>query len=702
MPKFRWTTRSILLAVVLPLVLLASACTSPPPPEEPQPTPSLGGPAAEPARVAVDLRTLVLDDGSSMIRVLTDRLTREGVQVERVLLGDPQRKAITRGSLATDADGTVTAHYSGIVAPSLTSAALSADERTALTQYASTFRVRTLSTDVWSLYRDDVAEVPFGGAEVTFSEAAGEDPFGYLQKSIRFDDSNDPSHVTPARRPDRLPAGAEYEPLLTMANPKGGERVNLLALVRDGAREEMLVAFDGDEEQSHLQALAHGMISWLNRDVSTSFNRNYFSVDNDDVLLPNAQWNIEGDCEVGRNCPDTVEQLPPVRMTAEDIDYLVDWQRRSGIKVHLALNGAGAAQYATDHAGHDPLMERMVEQRAELRFLNHTWSHHFLGCDRVLLPEDWRCLGDAQGTARWPEEKVLYAEVAKNQEFMKKNNLENFNVTELVTGEHSGLAKPPQQPDDNPNLGAAISRAGIVWVASDNSTETEPRPLGSATTVPRYPIDLDYNTPTAPQVVDLYNYVNTSRADGGSGACETTPGEICVKPLPLETGYAEVLVPMEGEKAYHHTVGNDARPHFVHQTNFTGERLIYQILDDMLERYNATFAENSPLLNPTMSEAGTSLVNQRDWKTSAGEISAKVAGRVVTVTNKGDAAVTVPLTLTQGSSNVREGRLAGAFGAEYQGQSSEWVVVEPGTTATFELPETSGFATEASWPGAVS
>ncbi|WP_145978623.1 hypothetical protein [Granulicoccus phenolivorans] len=689
----------MLPAVALGLALIVTGCTAPAPPEQHQDssqTPT--GPAAEPAKVAVELRTLVLDDGSNMIRSLADRLVREGVPVERVLLGDRSRKAVTRDMLAgTDASGAVTAHFSGIVAPSLTSGALTAAEQATLSEYVSTFGVRSVRTDMTALFPENFAEVSTDGAKVNFSEAAAAGPFSYLQRSITFDESEAGGYRAPkAGRPPKLAAAAQYQPLATMDVPGGGT-ADLLAVTREGNREEMLVTLEGDPEQAHIQALTHGIIRWLNRDVTTSYSRNYFSVDSDDVLLPNAQWSVAGHCEVGRNCPPTVEQLPPIRMTAADIDYLVAWQQGSGIKVSLALNGAGAGEHALSNSGRDALMEQMVAQRSELRILNHTWNHNFLGCDRVLLPDDWRCLGDDKGNTRWMSKKDIYAQVAKNQLFVEKNGLENYNQTELVTGEHSGLAKPPQQPTDNPNLAPALDEAGIKWVASDTSTEAEPRQIGGATTVPRYPIDLDYNTPTGRQVADAYNWKNTSKADGGSGECETATDNPCVAPINIDTGFNQVIAPMEGEKAYAHVVANDARPHFVHQANFTGDRVIYPMLDNMLGRYHATFADSSPLLNPTMSEAGTDLMNHRHWSEATGHVVASVAGQTVRLSNTGTTPALVPVTVPEGARTVRDGQLTGGFGTSYQGATSDWVSVAPGATVTIQTSATSGFATDATW-----
>ena len=169
-------------------------------------------------------------------------------------------------------------------------------------------------------------------------------------------------------------------------------------------------------------------------------------------------------------------------------------------------------------------------------------------------------------------------------------------------------------------------------------------------------------------------------------------------PLDLADGFGAVIVPEEGEKAYRHVIGNDARPHYIHQANLTGERLIYPILDDMLARYRATFADNSPLINPTMSEAGTNLVNQQAWAASTRQVTATVAGRIVTVANPGPTRVMVPVTLPEGSAAVVDGLVAGAFGEPYGGARSAWVPVEARATVSFQLPEPAGYPTEAAWP----
>ncbi len=661
-------------------------------------TPVAGPPAAEAAAVEVSLRTLVLDDGSTLIGALVDRLAQEGTPFVRIPLAFQARDRVTRAMLAsTDDDGVVRAHFSGIIAPSLDVRVFSAEERSALTAYRDTFGIRTLLTNTRRLAPQNAKEVAVDGITANLTQAGHTGAFSYLAGAVAFDPKVDqhPTTATPVGNP--AGRGTSYEPFLTADLP-GMKAAVLLGVLRSDKHEEMLVNFDGDAGQTQVQVLSHGMLRWLNRAVSTSYSRHYLSVHSDDVLLPNAQWSVEGRCETGRNCPPEIAPLPPVRMVADDIDFLVDWQKTHGVKIDLAINGSGAGVFAQTHGHRDPLMERLVEHKSELRLISHTWSHAFLGCVQILMPNEWRCVADDTGEPTWQSLKDVLGEIEMNQAFLVKNHLENYDPRELVTGEHSGLAKPPEQTQDNPNLLTALEQAGIAWVASDTSTEFDPRTAGPATTVPRYPIDLDFDTSTARQAASLYNWLHTKAVDGGSGACEKDPDAQCVAPIDLDTGFVTTIVPEEAEKALRHMLDNDARPHFVHQTNQTNDRILYPVLDEALTRYRAVFGDNSPLLNPTMTEAGIALVNHQRWKRSSEAVDASVAGTIVRITNRSDSPVTAPLTLPENSSTIVEGHLAGDVGESYAGTRSLWVTLAPGATVSYQLAEPAGFATQATWP----
>ena len=123
------------------------------------------------------------------------------------------------------------------------------------------------------------------------------------------------------------------------------------------------------------------------------------------------------------------------------------------------------------------------------------------------------------------------------------------------------------------------------------------RDVGGAVTVPRYPIDLDFDTATTAETIDQYNWVHTSRADGGNGECEADGA--CQPPAEPGTGFADRIVPAEAHKVLEHILANDPRPHYVHQPQLTEDRTLYPLLDRVVGDYRAWFAESRPLVTPT-------------------------------------------------------------------------------------------------------
>lgn len=704
--------RRVGLALLTALVLTVSGCSNRSAEEsvEAPPDRTVAGSvaAAAPEQVAVSMRVLLLDDGESMPAAILDRLTTEGVPSTVVPLTDPGRQRITWDLLASADSVGARASFAGIVYPAADSTLLSAEEHAVIREYQRVFGVRAVEThpsDNKDIPRPGY-EGPLPGATAQVTEAGRAGGFDYLQGTVSLDNDFDAEPIwgvltAASLRPE---AGAEFVPLVTTALPGTELRAPLVAVQRADGVENLILGFNGDAAQTPTQVISHGIVNWLTRGVSTSINRQYLSVHFDDVLLPNAQWSVEGQCEVGRNCPPEYSDLKPVRMVAEDIPALVDWQEANGLKLDVVLNGAGAKQYAADHGHRDPLSEAVTDHGDELRIISHTWTHRFLGCEREILPDDWECRTDAEGNTLWLDQQTIAEELVTNTRFMAKNGFEHYDPKEIVTGEHSGLVHAPQQMVDNPNLAPAIDDAGIEWVASDASEAGEmwPRPLGQATTVPRYPVDLDYNTPTARQVVSQFNWLFTTSAEGGSGLCETNEDYApCVAPLDLESGFYDVIAAGEGRKMFEHMARNDPRPHYLHQSNLTGDRLAYPIIDIALAEYRATYGDSMPLLNPTMTEAGVEMVRQKAWRDGRDAIEATVSGRVVTLRNTGQQDLAVPLTVPEGAQRVSNGKLVEQFGEAYGGSRSAWVTVPAGEETVVQLDQPAGYAPTAAWPPVV-
>jgi hypothetical protein len=356
-------------------------------------------------------------------------------------------------------------------------------------------------------------------------------------------------------------------------------------------------------------------------------------------------------------------------MTPDDVAYAVDWQRRAGFRLDLVFNGAGSVA-ADAGRGTDPLTAALVAAKDQFGWISHTWSHQYLGCVRDMSTTPWSCarvplLGWTRFVSRW----TIESEVDRNIDFARQRGLP-IDPTELVTGEHGGLKAPPQMPGDNPRLAGALHASGVRTLAADSSVEPDTRSVGDAVTVPRHPIDLDFDTATVAETIDQYNWVHTSRADGGNGECEADGG--CLPPAKSGTGFTDSIVPTEARKVLDHVLGNDPRPHYVHQPQLTEDRTLYPVLDRVLGQYRSWFADNRPLVTPTMTQSGQELVRQQRWTRAVadGRVNAWVQDGAVVVAVTGPE-LDVPLTLGP----TAHGPDGAAFGAPYGTGRSAWTAV---------------------------
>lgn len=317
-------------------------------------------------------------------------------------------------------------------------------------------------------------------------------------------------------------------------------------------------------------------------------------------------------------------------------------------------------QHSSNNFGVDSLRASLKLNSGSMRFINHTYSHAYLGCVKDTSVQPWRCATDSSGAVKWVSANTISSEISRNNSWAAWNFVP-IDSGELVTGEHSGLRSLPQMSVDNPNLASALNSNGIKWIASDASREKETRPIGRARTVPRYPMNIFYNAATTTQEVDEYNWIYTTRANGGSGLCEDNPTiSTCIEPLDLRTGFSDYIVPLETRIAFGHVVDNDPRPHYLHQSNFTQDRIAYPVLDGVLSGYRSTFADSSPVVVPTLTEAGQQMQRQQSWTTQGINASTRPGGLL--------------------------GILQVPFGDAYGGQRSAWENLGAGDQLKITLP----------------
>lgn len=657
--------------------------------------PSAQAVAATPPRV--DLTVLVVDDGGSAVGAITAELKGSGVPYRRIDLNDPNRPVLNTAFLSDTVDGRPRAKYQGVVLPHETAFGPDSAEHTALQAYERTFGIPQVDAYTWShpgVGLDYTNEGGWSGvldgttAGVTAAGKAG--PFRYLSGALTFED-NDPSIAESYGYAGRPRAGYTSFLDVPVAGSDGG-RASLVGEYAADGRRELVVTFAYNQHQRQFRALARGIVEWLTQGVHLGQSRNYLSVHVDDVFAPDARWDTALNCTPGDfDCVgDDGEGVDPIRMTVADAQYAAAWQKASGFTLGMVYNGGQGEQWRTEHGGSDPLTDRLVADRAQYRWINHTYTHPFLGCvqDNAVVP--WQCAKDTAGNTLWVSRSTLSGQIRNNHNWAVGKGI-SVDRAELVTGEHSGLKTLPQQPVDNPNLAGALADNGVKWIASDNSREPQQRSLGTTTgaarTVPRHPMNVYYNVGTAAEMTDEYNWVYTSRADGGSGVCEINPASTCLPaPLPTTTGYADHIVPQEARTALSHVMGNDPRPHYVHQSNLAEERLLYPVLDKVLADYRALFAASAPVVNPRQRDVGTELNRRAAWDqaVAAGKVTAYRIGSTVTV--KAPAGVTAPITAPEGT---RKQLLLGStvFGAPYAGTRSAWTTPEPlQTSVTLTLP----------------
>jgi hypothetical protein len=655
----------------------------------------LAAPAsAAPARQRVDLVTLVLDNGSTGVDSIVAELDREGLAYDRVDLADPGRAPITAATLSDTVGGVARAKYQGIIAPNEN--AVTGAEATVLAAYEKQFGVREIDaytyagatvglTNLWSGTLD--------GTAMTVTAAGRTSGFGYLNGSLPIDDI-DPAVAesygylglpTP-------PAGATFTPLVEGHSPDGAVTGSLLGVYAHDGREQLVVTLADNRNQSDAQQLGHGLVTWLTKGVHLGQWRNFFTVQVDDFFLPDDRWDAAANCTVGDDCnaghdPTVQPYNTTIRMTPADVTALVQWQQQHGMKLDVVFNGDGSVEAG---AG-DPLTASMVAAKAQFRWINHTYSHQYLGCQQNFTVTPWSCVTDGYGTTQWVSQADIVAEITNNVKWAKDKGIA-IDPSEVVTGEHSGLKTLPQMAVDNPNLAPALNTAGIKVLASDASRESTPRQVGNAVTVPRHPMNIYYNVATAGEETDEYNWLYTSRADGGSGICEDNPAtSTCITPLDPATGFNGYIVPIESRIAYGHVVSGDPAPHYAHQSNLTEDRILYPVLDDVLDRYHATFTAATPIVNLGYSDIATQNARHASWAAGGhAAVEAYTLDGKVTVINHG-AARDVPVTVPAGTKSVTVSLLGlemtgSSFGDAYGGEQSTWKNVARGGQLTLRLP----------------
>jgi hypothetical protein len=635
----------------------------------------------QPGALRTELHVLVISDGESSTEAIAFQLDAEGVPFTKIDLTDPNRVRIDDRFLATEAtaDAPARAHFQAVVLPhpeifgpgSAEMAALVAYERRYSIRQVDAFAVAGPSVGLSGPGSPDWFGGPLDGSTLTVTGAGLGGPFSYLRGPIPIEDNSAEFNEAFAYLANPLP-DANFTVLIDGTIPGTQHRAPVVGVFDHDGRSELVITMATNSGQFHARAMAHGIVSWMTRGIHLGFYRNTFTVQIDDIFLATARWDTTQHCTPGENCPGRSD-LPNIRMTGDDSSALVEWTRANRLRLDLAYNGGGHDKFGRD----DPALDILVAAAGDFAWINHTMNHLYLGCIRDTSVVPWRC-ATKDGAVRWMDVDTIAKQFTANLAWAAKHAIPVDSPSEVITGEHSGLFLMPHQPSDNPNLAAALDKARITLLASDTSRDPLPRQIGKARTLPRWPMDLFHDVGTTAEELSEYNWRYTSKADGGSGFCEAE-NSTCIAPLTAPRDVVAYVVPATANLALRHILTNDPRPHYLHQNNFAEDRLAYPVLNEILDRYRATFGGSAPLDQPSYRASAERLDRSSAWAERAPDVvTAWMSDGVVHVEST-DPTLVVPLTTPEGTT-FGDGR---DFGVSYAGSRSMWVAGGP---ATVRLP----------------
>lgn len=503
----------------------------------------------------IDLRVLLLSAGGQepAFGAWEAALDREGVPYHAIVArrGHPPIDARTLAADATHA------RYQAVIVaagglPAFDGAryisALTADEWVALADFERHFGIRRITGFAYPSALYGLSAPTSSGLTAGLSGTLT--PAGRaVFGELRGDVPVDPNAYAHLAEP----ADADFTTLV--AGPEGSALVGVYT--HSDSREEMVCAVDGNAAMIHVQLLRHGMLRWVTRGVYLGHQRQYLALQVDDVFLSDDSWE-----------PESARTVPvEIRMQREDVEAAVRWSRQRGVRLDMTFNGHGAQ-------ASDDLTAALLEHAKDFGWINHTFSH--LDFDDL----------DAD---------TLRTEIRGNVDFAAVAGL-TIDETELVTGGHSGLG--------NIDLPAALVDTGVRWIAADNSRDPVQRRIGPARTVPRHPTNMYFNVCTREAQLDEYHHLFLTRMGRAPGDAT----QIRLAPATTWTRFVE----LEAQTMLGHVLGNDPRPHYLHQSNLAGDRMLYELVDEVLDRRQELFS--TELVQPSLAEAGAELARQAAWQ----------------------------------------------------------------------------------------
>lgn len=675
--------------------------------------------AATPNQIT-NLKVLLLANDSSepTTEAWETILKQEGVPYDKVVTTASHTGLDTQNYLyqSSAQNACVRANYQAVIItsgglyPTSAAGALTPSEQASLVAFEAACGIRQISAYVYpsSTYgmNTPTSEGDLGGTTVNLT-VNGLSVFPYLKGPVKIEGGSWAYYATPT-------STTNFKTLIS-----GPNNSSLLGIYSyPDKREEMVGTVNYNGSQLQTQLLRHGMLNWVTRGVYLGHNRNYFTMHVDDIFIEDSVWDTNSK---------STSNTETVRMTAADVQRAVNWQKTSKIKLDFLFNGAGSVEAG---GAADPLTAALLANKSQFYWLNHTYNHfNFdnLNEDNPLATVQLASVADIANNI---SQNITFAKNNKLPGF-DANELVTGTHSGLYNNYLAPGGYQAPWPG-NPNLGAALVKTGILWTGSDGSISPDPYtvPCTSATvnpapysntytytpasgpvyipsinmtipagtrignanlnppyiytnqqpasvqctkavstknpvwTVPRHPTNMYYNAATQAQQLDEYNYFYLPPSLGGG--CVATAATTCISQPVTWDEYLNKT----GDQILGHVLGNDPRPHYVHQTNLAADGILYSGMNNFLGSYNKYV--NLPLVRLSLTDTGNLLLDRAKWKTAwtSGAVSGYTQNGIIYLKNNGTVAVPVPVT--------------GAFLTNlYGGQYSTWKSIPAKQSALF-------------------
>jgi len=395
-----------------------------------------GRPSAAATPPTLSLKVLLIGSGSAdpTTGAWEAALSSEGVAYTEVTAaGTAPSETVSLPALSSGTTG----NFNGVVIAD-DPADFASGQLSALDNYESAFGVRQVDGYTFptpTLGQTFVSSGALDGTTGTLT-SAGLAAFPELKGPVPFDAGTFGYWST-------TNSGAPFTPLIT--NSAGDALAGVYqhpSTDPQAGVAELALNFDYNASLLQWLLLAPGLINWVTQDVHLGLYRNYFGEDIDDTFINDNEWSSTFQCTPAATdppdftCPPADQGVAPgsapgvpadVQMSAADVAYVTNWEQQTGIKLNLVFNAQGActAPAAADETSAncggsvtdngttytDPgqvvdstfpndqgLVNALLASQASFNWINHTWSHLFLGCTQWQPQPFTSVTGGAGGT----------------------------------------------------------------------------------------------------------------------------------------------------------------------------------------------------------------------------------------------------------------------------------------------------------------